>query len=416
MATEPSTDMSNITSGGGMGGSIGGGIGGTIGAYFGRKAAEEDFNAAEEAYAQALAEANALNVPELEKMQFIGERQAAIMKDIEAGPSRLEKVSTDPRFLQAQLDVLSGLKEQGRTGLTAEDRAAFNELRRKNLRDQQAQQQSILANAQARGAGPGSGVELAMQQAAQQQAAEQQAASSDRLSALAAQRAAQAKGQYGDLAGRMREQEFGEKSKIAQAADVARRFDIANALNTQRFNIQNEIGKNMRDAEAQRAVQRYNVAELPRSQFQMESDRSGQLQTALQRSGLQKMQKGQNTVQGYTTMGQGIGSSVGGIAGMGVTAAASDKDLKKNIRSADKEVEAFMDNIKPLKYDYKEPEVDGEGEHYSPVAQDLEKSKPGKAMIEETPRGKYVDYAKGFGTMTAALANLNKRLRDLEKK
>lgn len=412
-----STKMADLQAGAGVGGALGGGVGAALGAYQGAEAAAGDMSVANAAYAQALEEANALGVPELEKMQFIGERQAALLKEIEAGPSRMEGVSTDPEFLRAQMEVLQGLKEQGRTGLTAEDKAAFNELRRKNLRDQQAQQQAILANAQMTGTGGASvnsGVSLALQQAAQQQGAEEQAAASDRLSSLAAQRAAQAKAQYGTMAGSMREQEFGEKSKIAQAADISKQYDVSNARQVQQFNVANEIAKNQRDAEALRDTQRYNIGTLPQAQFNMASNKSSQLQSALQKRGEQKLAQGAATVQGATAMNQGIGGALG-MAG-GAAAAMSDVKLKVGIKNADKDVENFLDNLKALKYDYKEPEVDGPGEHYSPMAQDLEKSKPGKAMVEETPRGKQVDYAKGFGTMTASLANLNKRLRALEKK
>lgn len=408
------TSMSDISSGAGAGAGVGAGLGTLIGGVLGKEAAQKNFDAANSAYQQALDEANSLNVPELQKLQFIGERQAQLLQNVEAGPSKAESISTDPRLLQAQMEVLQGLKDQGRTGLTAEDRAAFNDLRTRTLRDQQAAQQSMLANAQARGASPGSGVAFALQQAAAQQGAEQQAAGSDRLSAIAAQRAAEARGQYGNLAGNLRNTEFGEKSKIAEAADIAKRFDVANSLGTQKFNIQNEIGQNERNAAAERATQYQNLYAAPMAEYGMQAQKANQLQSALQQYGGHQQAAGQNTAQGYAQMGQGLGQVVGGVAGG--AAAFSDEKLKTNIAPANKEIENFLDNLKALKYKYNSPKLDGEGEHYSPMAQDLEKSSVGKAMVEDTPRGKKVNYGKGFGTLTASLANLNQRLRALEKK
>jgi len=88
---------------------------------------------------------------------------------------------------------------------------------------------------------------------------------------------------------------------------------------------------------------------------------------------------------------------------------ASDENLKKNI-------DQFVSAIKPHEYEYKNPEMDGEGTYYSPMAQELEKSKIGKSMVVETPRGKMVNYGRGLGVILAGQGYLNDRLDELEKK
>lgn len=97
--------------------------------------------------------------------------------------------------------------------------------------------------------------------------------------------------------------------------------------------------------------------------------------------------------------------------------AMSDEEQKKGIEE-DNKTRHFLDAIHAHKYRYKDPTLPGagEGEFVSPMAQELEKSELGKSMVKDTPNGKMVDYGKGFGTILAAQAMLNERMKKLEKK
>ena len=98
--------------------------------------------------------------------------------------------------------------------------------------------------------------------------------------------------------------------------------------------------------------------------------------------------------------------------------AFSDKEMKKDIKGADKDIKSFMDALSEYSYKYKKDDMPGtfKGTNFGILAQDLEKSKAGKQMVEDTPEGKMVNFAKGFGTVLASQANLNKRLKELESK
>lgn len=101
--------------------------------------------------------------------------------------------------------------------------------------------------------------------------------------------------------------------------------------------------------------------------------------------------------------------------------AMSDEKQKKNISNASNpEVDDFLDNMGGHKYEYKNPNMAGADDrtHYSPMAQELEKSKIGKSMVYTDPNTntKYVDYARGYGALMAATAELNKRLNKIEGK
>ena len=122
-----------------------------------------------------------------------------------------------------------------------------------------------------------------------------------------------------------------------------------------------------------------------------------------------------NRPQSPSTMDQvmGLAQTVAPYAAM---AAFSDKNLKKNVRSAkDKdllssvEIDGFLGTLSPKQYNYKDKNH-GEGKQVGIMAQDLEKTQLGKQMVENTPEGKQVNFGKGLGLVMASQARLNERL------
>jgi hypothetical protein len=113
---------------------------------------------------------------------------------------------------------------------------------------------------------------------------------------------------------------------------------------------------------------------------------------------------------------------IGNLAGSAGAAAASDENLKTEIKkgSATDKVEEFLSALKSYDYKYKEESANGrknpEGEVTSVMAQDLEKSDLGKQMVKDGPDGKEVDYGQGLAAMLAGIAELNERTKKLEKK
>ena len=93
----------------------------------------------------------------------------------------------------------------------------------------------------------------------------------------------------------------------------------------------------------------------------------------------------------------------------------SDEDLKKNKKAAGKDMTNFLDALDAKSFEYKDSKH-GEGKNYGIMAQALEKSDVGKTLVKDTPEGKAVDVVKSFGAVLASQAELNKRLKKLEKK
>jgi len=123
--------------------------------------------------------------------------------------------------------------------------------------------------------------------------------------------------------------------------------------------------------------------------------------------------------QGKSGMLGGLLSGLGAGAGF---AAFSDKNSKTKVKDGSKEAQKFLDALKAHVYEYKDKykgPLAPEGEHMSPMAQELEKTAAGKHMVKHTADGtKVVDYSspQGYGAILASLSHLNKKIQELEGK
>lgn len=125
-----------------------------------------------------------------------------------------------------------------------------------------------------------------------------------------------------------------------------------------------------------------------------------------------------SALKGGTNVANAVGNAVSHITGGGIK--ISDEDLKTNINYNPKDVQGFMDRLKPASYDYKK-EVQNDpraskDRQIGVMAQDLEKSKLGKEAVHNEDVGKVVDYKDLEPKMLASLAALNQRLKKLEGK
>jgi hypothetical protein len=100
----------------------------------------------------------------------------------------------------------------------------------------------------------------------------------------------------------------------------------------------------------------------------------------------------------------------------GPAAAASDKNEKKDIKDANKDVNSFLDAISAKSYEYKDTSMPGtaEGKRFGVMAQDLERSPMGKALVEEVNGTKMVNTSQGFGSVLAAQSQMHNRIKELE--
>lgn len=161
-------------------------------------------------------------------------------------------ISEDPTLRDSGMKSLDGLEARSKTGLTAEDRAAYNAIRSKVQGDVEAKRQQIMQNFMARGQG-GSGAELASALSANQSGADRASEEGDRISADASKRALEALVAGGQLSTQMRGQDF----QVAKAnADYQTRIN--------EFNDMNAINRQTRNTAARNSAAATNLAEKQR--------------------------------------------------------------------------------------------------------------------------------------------------------
>lgn len=355
--------------------------------------------------AAAVKDIENLEIPDIEKqkLQLQLMSEAGYLDAEELGDSAYEDISLDPRLRDAQMQALEELRERGEVGLTAEERAQREELRRGAAADAQAQQQAILQQMNERGA-LDSGSQLAAQLAAQQGSYDR--ASQEALDLAAANESARrdALQAAASSAGQIRSQDYGEQSQAAQARDAIRQFNAQNRQNVAQTN----LGIKQQDVGLRNQQQMYNKG-LQQQQFENEMAKTGLLTNARMGQASNLMQQSQAQAQGAQAQ-----AAANRAVAQGAAAAFSDKRVKEDVV----EVRDMLDKLTPYEYDYKEDSGLDDGErHLGVMAQDLEQSDLGDKFVDETEDGtKVVDYGEMGSTLLASQVDLHQRIKDLEDK
>lgn len=338
-----------------------------VGGLVGNLMSQKDKAAQKKAMKRAFAELEKVGYPpDLSKELMVKEfqRQGIYTPELEQDmsdsfeESEVGKIQEDPELREAQKQALTSMQQRAKVGLSAEDRAALNQVRSEVQRDAEAKRQQVLQQMQARGMG-GSGAELMAQLQAGQSGAELASQQSDTLMAQAQQRALQALGQSGEMATQQRGQDFDIAQAKAQALDERNRFLQENSIARQRANVQSlNQAQQMNLAEQQRLheanIERQRQEQLRQTQEQGSLyDRSlgyGQAKaSALSGQAQQAGQQAQATAQGYTQMGAGLGSAAGAIGSANKDSTFgkmfSDEDLKEDVDKTGDEVNSFLERI-----------------------------------------------------------------------
>jgi hypothetical protein len=109
------------------------------------------------------------------------------------------------------------------------------------------------------------------------------------------------------------------------------------------------------------------------------------------------------------------GGLVKGIGSM--MALASDERLKTDIRDGKDDIDEMLDRLVAKTYRYKDESKYGAGPRAGIMAQNLERSRAGKALVVDLPNDpgrKGVDMVKAVSAALASAARLNQRLRKVE--
>jgi hypothetical protein len=281
-----------------------------------------------------VARLEAIGVPTIEAQKIALETPelVGLLEAEQLGPSAVENIAFDPRLREAQLSALDDMRGLSETGLGAEDLAALDQIKRSSLGQAEAQKQSVLADAAARGM-MDSGSALAAQLSAGQAAADRVSQQGMQQAAQAAQARRAAIGDVANMASRASAEDLGLKTQQASARDTIAQFNAqnrqgVNASNlASRQSIENQRAGNVNQAEM------YNKG-LIQQKFQNEmskatgvtganSNLAGNLQN--QASAAQQAQQAQTSA--ILNAGTSIASAglKGGFGGAGAAPTPSGK-------------------------------------------------------------------------------------------
>lgn len=184
--------------------------------------------------------------------------------------SGMGKISTDPRYKDAQLAALQAMEERSKTGLTAQDEADMYKLQRNVSTQNRGRMGAIQNNMAVRGMS-GSGMDALMQMQANQDATDREALSAMEKAGQVQNAKMNATQQLGQMGGQMRSQDFNEQSAKAQAQDAINRFNTStrndvfvrnnqtqNQGATQNWNRGNEVGDKNTEASYAHDLQQEN--------------------------------------------------------------------------------------------------------------------------------------------------------------
>jgi hypothetical protein len=234
-------------------GTIGGGIiGGLAGLFSGGDDNSEEMRKQALQYLENLGEAPDLSNPvHLQAFQQAGLLTPELIEKLPLNADQKNELIENTENKKEQQYAANALKELSQTGLSAEDRAAYNKLRNQTASNTQAKLKQIEQEQQMRGQSS-AGNTLAAQLSAVQSAQQNESEQADRIAAQASEARRSALGQFANLAGEMRGTEL-EKQ----------RYNMENELERQKFLDQNSISRQQANVAAQNAA---NVANLERQQ------------------------------------------------------------------------------------------------------------------------------------------------------
>lgn len=248
------------------------------------------------------------------------------LKAAELGASSLQGVTYDPKMLEYEMSALKALEEQGREGLTAQDRAAMAQFERETGQAARGRRGAIEQSMRQRGIS-GSGLDLVSQLQSAESANELAAMKALEREGLSAQRRTQGQMAAGQMAGQLGSRQYQQAAEKAAAQDRIAQFNAANRMNAQQYNIGMgaQTAANRFQAQTGGAQMKYNAAaEAERARLMREEERrrrragaiSGVLGAAGGVAGAYFGKSPEAAAAGYqigSSLGQGFGYANGGV-------------------------------------------------------------------------------------------------------
>lgn len=211
-------------------------IGAVIGGLVGQDHAQAGFDAQKAAISQMIAKLDSVGMPPdqsaaviLDQFKQAGVLTPQLEQQVHDSTSQFQNIKVNQQARDTQIQALQQMKQYGKAGLNADERAQMRSSQLAVQQQNEANQQSIQQQMQSRGM-QGSGSELAARLMASQGSANQASVNADSVSSMAQQRALQALMAQSNMGGQLAQQQFGEDAAKAQAGDEMSRFNTQNQM------------------------------------------------------------------------------------------------------------------------------------------------------------------------------------------
>lgn len=304
-----------------------------VGGVAGQAMSSGDKKKAAAAQQAAIAELTSIGIPAVEAQQIVLENPRLVyeyMPELETmqtvGPTELRDVESqlDPATKSAMQNLLSKYTQKSEEGFTQNEMADIRRMQSEAGKAEQARQGQIMQQMAARGAG-GSGQELAARMLSSQSAANAEQQQADVLRQDVYRNALASMAAGGDLASKMREQEYGIKSDAAKAQDVINQFKANLATGVQQRNVAakntaQETRERLRqDLETKRAdtanVQETTNKNLYQRDFENRLNKAQGIAGARLGQAAGYQAQAAATQQGMANIGSGVGQGLGALSG-----------------------------------------------------------------------------------------------------
>lgn len=176
----------------------------------------------------------------------------------DAGQSAMQGIALDPALRQQQMASMAALQDiASNGGMTAKDQANLSRIQTDNASADRGRRDAIQQGMASRGMG-GSSMSLLAQLQSNQASTDRSAQQGLDVAGMAQQRALDAMAQSGTMAGGLRNQDFGEQSQKAQAADAINKFNVANKNQFAQYNANQRAQTGQQNAQSQMETDRFN--------------------------------------------------------------------------------------------------------------------------------------------------------------
>lgn len=344
---------------------------------------------------------------ELDRMVLEGQLSPQQARAILVEQTAVSDIATDPRLRRTQMDALAGFEDiVDDEGMDARFRANMQRLQAEEDQALRGRIGAIAMDEQQRGVS-GSGFGRVNRLLSAQATANRIAQRGMDEAAVADERYRDALQASGAMAGSIEDRDYRQQLDEAEARDRINQLNAAARQRTQDQNIASDMAAQEFNLTRGDRAQAFNLqqqaqeearrAEIPEIVFDADLQRARARGDAA--LGVGSAQQAQNRERR-----EGIGQAIG--TGLAIASMFSDEDTKTDVEDID--IDTFLENVKGKQFKYKDGYDDTA---YGVMADDVNSD-----YVNEVDGTKMVDYGKALPGAIASIADLHKRLKELENK